>query len=175
MRRPYRVPLVISLPSFIVLATLLACGSSLLGPDFEDDFTLLSGCADVVFYAVDAADEVMLTFHVQGPIATAQASGDTTTTVYTLPDTAVTLIVEHGSSVSDATCDDVVINQGPQVDRTWSAGAGTATLTIRPGEQAWDARGDLTLDNVVFRDGDGHTVAVERMRWIDVSVGWLAG
>ncbi len=175
MRRLYRAPLAVSLPLTLALATLLSCGPSLLGPDFEDDFDHLSACGDVVFYAVDGADEVMLTFESPGPVASAQASGDTTTTVFTLPDSTVTLIVEQGSRVSDATCDDVLTHPGPRVDRTWRATAGTATVTIRPGEQAAYARGDLILDDVVFTDRDGNGISLERLRWLDVSVGWLPG
>lgn len=162
---------------FVVVGALVlaACSSDLLGPDFETRFAHQGGCGDVYFYAVDGADEVLLTFTTAGLVAAATASGDTTTTVLALPDAGVTLEVEVGRRISDAICDDVIENGGPRVDRTYRAVAGTATVTIRPGTDVWDARGDLVLEDVLLRDRDGHTVTVERLEWTDTPVGWLAG
>ncbi|MBT8337957.1 MAG: hypothetical protein KJO11_15225, partial [Gemmatimonadetes bacterium] len=133
-----------------------ACSTDLLGPDFVDDLDQLRSCADVFFFAIDDADRVMLTFSVAGPVAEAQAAGETTTTPFDLPDPDVTLIVEQGSRVSDAACDDVIENGGPVVDRTWSAIDGSATLTIRPGEGMVNNRADLELRDIVVRDGEGN-------------------
>lgn len=150
-----------------------ACGSDPLGPDFESRLSLMGGCGDVWFYAVDDADEVLLTFSTFGLIEA--AAGDTTTTTFDLPDDEVELMVEVGSQVSDAVCDDVIENDGPQVDHIYRAVAGAAVVTLRPMEEQWGARGDLRITDVVLRDGEGRTVVIEQMEWTDVFVGWLPG
>jgi hypothetical protein len=151
-----------------------ACSSSLIGPDFEDDLDQLRSCADVYFFAIDTADQVMLTFTVPGRVAAAQTAGETTTWTYTLPDPDVTLFVEQGSRVSDAACDDVIENGGPRIDRTWAAISGTATLTIRPGQGIVDNRADLELRDVIVHS-DGTQRRIERLDWVDVPVGWFPG
>jgi hypothetical protein len=159
-------------------AALLAaasCSSSLLDPDFADELDQFRACADVFFFAIDDADRVMLTFAVAGPVADAQAAGETTTTTFDLPDPDVALFVEQGSRVSDAACDDVIENGGPVIERTWTAIAGAATLTIRPGEGMVDNRADLQLRDIVVRDADGHVRTFSRLDWLDVSVGWFPG
>ena len=161
--------------SAVVATGLAACSTILLGPDFEDEFVTVGSCADVFFFAVDSVDQVMLTFSVQGLVAQARAASDTVTTTYDLPDGDVTLIVEQGSRISDAMCDDVIENGGPRVSRTWQAVAGRATVTIRPGEDMFDNRGDLVLEDVVFEDDEGHRRTVESLTWIDSSVGWFPG
>jgi hypothetical protein len=157
------------------LLILGACSSNLLGPDFETQFAHQGGCGDVFFFAVDGEDEVLMTFNTSGLVATATEVGDTTTTTFDLPDAEATLIVEVGSRISDAICDDVIENGGPRVDRTYRAMGGTATVTIRPSEDIYFARGDLVLEDVVLRDNDGHTVRLERLEWTDTGVGWLPG
>ncbi len=172
---------------FLVVPTLLAsCSTDLLGPGFERDFVHLGGCGDVYFYAVDAADRVLLTFSVDGVVAQARVAAETITTPFTLPHAEVLLRLEQGSRISDAICDDVIEQGGgPRVDRTWIAIAGTATVTIRPGNSPLDdqgddlapfhARGDLILDDVIFEDADGHRLTIDELKWDDVLVGWLPG
>jgi hypothetical protein len=156
---------------------LAACstGGDPLGPDFEQRFTRLSGCADVVFFAVDADDEVMLSFTADGLIAEARAAGTPVVTTLDLSRSAATLVVEQGARISDATCDDVIEGSGPRVLRSWSPVAGRATVTIRPGESGFDARGDLLLEDVVLEGRAGGGLVVERMEWVNVSVGWFPG
>jgi hypothetical protein len=36
-------------------------------------------------------------------------------------------------------------------------------------------RGDLLLENVVFSTGGGDDLTLERLEWVDVSVGWYPG
>lgn len=159
----------------LVLAGGIAAGcgdSDPLGPDFETRLSVLGGCGDVWFYAVDEADELLVTVSAPGLIEAAE--GDTTTTTFDLPDEGVELIVEAGSYISDAICDDV-IEHGPRVDRTWRAVAGQAVVTIRPDSESWGARADLRLTDVVVRDDEGHTAVIERLDWTDIFVGWLPG
>lgn len=165
MRRP-------TLLLLLILGGMSACGADPLGPDFETRLTEMGGCADIWFYAVDDADETLLTFSSHGLIEA--AAGDTITTTFQLPDDDVELMVETGSQISDAICDDVIENDGPQVDRTYRAVGGEAVVTVRPVDE-WGARGDLRLTDVVLRDSEGRTVVIEQLEWLDTFVGWLPG
>lgn len=157
-----------------ILVLLLGCESDLLGPDFGRRLTHFGGCADVIFFAVDSDDELMVTFSAEGLLATAREAGTETTTVIDFPSEDVVLKVEQGSRVSDATCDDVIENSGPRVERSWTAVSGTATVRMRP-EDSSGGRGDLVLEDVVFAAGGGDEVTLGRLEWLDVSVGWYPG
>ncbi|HEX9886433.1 MAG TPA: hypothetical protein VGA70_08100 [Longimicrobiales bacterium] len=157
------------------LAALAACSSDPLGPHFEQELTRRGGCADVVFFAVDADDERMLSFRADGLVAEARAAGEQVVTTFDLSQNAATLIVERGTRIADAMCDDVIENGGPRVRRTWVAVAGRAIVTVRPGPSEFAARADLRLEDIVLDDGDGDRVIVEEMDWVDVSVGWFPG
>ncbi len=158
----------------LVLLTTLGCESDLLGPGFTEELVHFGGCGDVVFYAVDSDDELMVTFVGSGLVAEAEQTGSEVSTVFELPAGDVELIVEQGSRVSDATCDDVIEGRGPRVERSWIATAGTATVRIRPGQDPSGARGDLVLEAVVFTSGDA-ALTVERLEWSNVGVGWYPG
>lgn len=160
--------------SLLLVAT-SSCESDPLGPDFADELTHFGGCGDVIFFAVDSDDEVMVTFRAEGLVAEAREAGRETSTVVELPSDEVELIVEQGSRISDATCDDVIENDGPRVQRTWTALSGTATVRIRPLPDPGGDRGDLVLEDVVFAWGDEAPITVERLEWEDVSVGWYPG
>jgi len=159
----------------LVVLTAFGCGSDLLGPTFEQGLTHLGGCADVVFFAVDDADETMVTFETAGLVAEAQAAGRETETVIALPAAGVRLIVGQGSRISDATCDDVIENGGPRVERIWMATSGTATVRIRPSGLGSGGRGDLILEDIVFSSDGEEPVTMDRLEWLDVSVGWFPG
>lgn len=160
----------------LILVVALGCGLDLLGPRFEQRLTHFSGCGDVIFFAVDADDEVMVTFSAQGLVAAARETGSETTTVVDLPSNDVELVIEQGARLSDATCDDVVVGAGPRIRRSWTATSGTATVRIRPLVGSSEGgRGDLVLEDVVFTSEDGDRVALERLEWLDISVGWLPG
>lgn len=161
-------------PLLILLVT-LGCGSDLLAPDFAQRLTQLGGCGDVIFFAVDPDDQVMVTFHMEGLVAAARNAETETSTVVVLPSDDVELILQRGSRVSDATCDDVIENSGPQIQQSWTARAGTATVRIRPEDDPSGTRGDLVLEDVLFGADDADDVALEHLEWTDVSVGWYAG
>lgn len=101
------------LPILILLVT-AGCGSHPLGPRFDQRFTHFGGCGDVVFFAVDSEDEVMVTFTATGLVAAAREAEAEASTVVELPSDDVALRVEQGSRISDATCDDedVVFTSG---------------------------------------------------------------
>ena len=157
-----------------LLLVTFACGSDLLGPDFGQRLTLFGGCGDVIFFAVDSADEVMVTFSAEGLVAAALEAGTEATTVVAFPSEDAELIVERGSRISDATCDDVIENSGPRVQRSWTAVSGTATVRIRALGASSGARGDLVLEDIVFSSG-GNEITLQRLEWLDVSVGWFPG
>lgn len=163
---------------FIVLALLLSCSCAShdpLGPDFHEELIRLGGCADVLFYAVDADDELMLSFRTDGLVEEARSAGEPRVTTFALPDATVELVLERGRRVSDVTCDDVVEQGGPRIDRTWSAISGTASVAVRPGAEVHDARADLVLEDVVLEGEGGARVEVPRMEWTDTPVGWFPG
>lgn len=152
------------------------CGLDLLEPHFDQRLTHFGGCGDVIFFAVDSDDEVMVTFTADGLVAAALGAGTEMTTVVEFPSDDVELKAEQGSRISDATCDDVIENAGPRIQRSWTATSGTATVRIRPAASSLDGgRGDLVLEDVVFTSEDGDEVALELLEWVDVSVGWYPG
>jgi hypothetical protein len=162
-----------SILTLLLLAS-AGCGSSPLSPRLARDLTHFGGCGDVIFFAVDDDDEVLVTFRADGLVAAARAAGVETTTVIELPSDEVELVIEAGSRISDATCDDVIENGGPRVLRSWTAASGTATVRIRPVDE-WSARGDLALEDVVFNSDGADDASVELLEWLDVSVGWFPG
>ena len=158
-----------------LLGVLAGCGPA-LPADFGDELGDGFGCGDVVFYAVDADDTILLRVYAEGLIAAAQEAGEETTTTFALPDEDVEVEVEVGGRISDAACDDVIENGGPRVDVTYVATGGTAVITVRPGAALEDARADLHLEDVVFEpEGGGETVTLDAFDVTDVSVGWFAG
>ena len=161
-------------PRILFALGLAACVPSLQA-GFEQELTDDGGCGDVVFYAHDDVDTVMLTLYAEGLVGEATDAGVASDFDFTLPDDGVELIVEVGSKISDATCDDVIENGGPRVRETWTATAGTASITILPGETEWDAHGSMHLESVEFENEGGATVTLPSFDIEDVAVGWLAG
>lgn len=159
----------------VLLVVTYGCGSDLLGPDFAQRLTRLGGCADVIFFAVDPDDEIMVTFRAEGLVAAAREAAIETSTVVTFPSDEAELVLEQGSRVSDATCDDVIESPGPRIQRSWTAASGTATVRIRPLEVPNGGRGDLVLEDVLFTSDDADDVTLDRLEWLDVSVGWYPG
>lgn len=156
-------------------AVIVGCGGTdPVGPNFHRELSSLGGCGDVVFYAVDADDRLMLSFRADGLVGEARAPGEPTVTTFQLPDPPAELILEQGTRVSDVMCDDVAENGGPQVQRTWTATAGSATVTVRLVPEPQNARADLLLEDVVL-ESDGDRVTLDRLEWTDTPVGWFPG
>jgi len=158
---------------FLLLAP--GCAPQLLESGFKEDLDRTGGCADVILFAVDADDEVMLHFSTveEGRVAEATTAGTPLEYAFTLPSDEIELEVRQGTQVSDITCDDVAENGGPDVVRTWMADGGEATLTLTPGGDLVEA--DLVLQEVTFLDEDGNTVGVDAFTVHAASVGWYAG
>lgn len=157
-----------------MLAT-VGCAAPLAG-DFESTLTEEGGCGDMFVYAVDAADEILLTVEADGPVAA--AAGEDAVVHYSLPDAGVAITVDVGSSISDAICDDVIENGGPDVQSTWTAVSGDVHLELTfPTDTAAgsDPTARVELTDVVVESEAGEQVTIEAFTWEDVLVGWLPG
>lgn len=165
------------------LATLLlALGAAGCAPalqeGFDEELTRKGACADMLFFAANAEGSIALSFTVPPLIEAFLASGDPEqSTAWTLPDRDVVAVVELGTRVDDALCDDVIENGGPQVAATYVPTQGSLTVRLRPGATAEDTRADLILTNAIFvRDVTGAgDVPVQRVEILDVIVGWFPG
>lgn len=157
------------------LLSLVGCrGIGPVGPEFEERLSTFGGCGDVFFYAVDDDDRLMLSFRADGVVQQARDAGEEVVAVFELPTAATDLVLEQGTAISDAMCDDVIENGGPQVGRRWEATAGTATVTVRPEPNGPGVRADLVLEDVVL-ESRRQQITMERLEWTDILVGWFAG
>ena len=160
---------------FFCAASLSGCEPTMPMDGFEESLTRTGGCGDLVLFAVDEDDEIMLRLDIAGLLP---ASTEPTTTEHVLPEEGLELVVEVGERVSDVTCDDAVENGGPQVERFYTATAGTAWITTRAGDGADPdiAYADLLLGDVVLEsEKDGEILVIESFAITDALVGWLAG
>jgi hypothetical protein len=158
---------------FLLLAP--GCALPILESGFQEDLDRTGGCADVILFAVDADDEVMLHFSTvdEGRVAEASVAGTPLEYAFTLPSDGIELEVRQGTQVSDITCDDVAENGGPDVLRRWTAEGGDLILTLTPGGDLVAA--DLVLQDVDFLDEDGNAVGIDVFTVHADSVGWFAG
>lgn len=164
----------------LVLSLLAACLPSPLDPDVESTLDPAgAGCGDTYVYTSDADDAVALFFEVDAR-ADEVCDGDAPlTTTYTLPDPAVSLVLQQGAHLTAGECLDYDPDVAVSVDRTWEAISGTATLVrtardgfpCEAGDSLYDAT--LTLTEVVFSDGDAQ-VTIEAFS-VTAQVGWYAG
>ena len=162
------------------LLLLVGCSTGdLLGPNLAVNLTTVGGCADVILFGVDDRDQLMLKVTAPPMVAYAQVTGEPVVAVYSLrPSFSVARVDVHvyqGSRVSDATCDDVIENGGPRVDRMWTAVKGSATLTARAEAGRSGATVDVLLEDVVLEAEDGEQHRLRRLEWHDIQVGWLPG
>ncbi|MCA9572626.1 MAG: hypothetical protein KC656_32520 [Myxococcales bacterium] len=159
---------------FRMLAIPLLSGCLAEPPDGEalaSALTTRGGCGDLVVYAASADHTLLLRVDAPGLVAEAREAGTSVFRTVTLPDPAVTVLLDQGGSVDDAICDDVIENGGPQVRRTLEAVSGTAMVTVRPDGEG---RADVQLTDVGL-EGDGGAVTLPAFSWTDVAVGWLPG
>ena len=153
----------------VSLAALVACGPT-VPEDLAAALTERGGCGDLIVYAYDTDDSLLLTVVVDGLVDAAQIAGEEQTTTHEIGDPGVQVGLDVGSRITDAICDDVIENGGPVVRRTLDATAGTIEVTVRPGDDAWGARADVDITGVVLEDA-----APLDLSWTDIAVGWLAG
>jgi hypothetical protein len=172
----------------LFLLTLLGCpsptpddsGLSPLDADFEAALEgPAGGCADVWMYAANDDNTVALFFQVGGVVQDACAAAAPSTFTYTLPDATVELRVEQGSDLTLNECNDVMDETGPEVARTWTASAGTASLLVEPTNTEYcdsdTTPATLTLTDVTFTADDGAGDVVIESLVISANVGWLPG
>lgn len=157
-------------PLLVVTAVVLSACVEPLPDDLAARLTRTGGCGDVVFFATDEDDTLMLIAEAPELVTEAVASGSTKTTDYIIPDESFSLQVHRGTRVSDTTCDDVAEQGGPDIRDTWAAEAGTATITIVPGATAEQSTGSLLIEDVIVDDA-----LISTFEIADVSVGWFAG
>jgi hypothetical protein len=154
-------------------------GGGGLSGDVAALLTTGSGCGDLILTVHDDPDRLLLAFQVSGPVAAAFTAGAPTTTTYTLPDAAVTLLVQGGERLGAGWCNDVVDDR-TQVRTTWTATAGAASLLVTPSGEATEfeqpAEGCLTLDGATFvvSEGSGNPIEVSHLEACG-RVGWLPG
>ncbi len=155
------------------------CDQTALEDGFGSSLAFQGGCSDMVLFARNAADTVQLYVSVNGVVSSANGAADTQVHSFLLPDPDITLNVNVGENLSDATCDDVVLGD-VSVAMTYLATGGTATLVIEPGEQdeeEWSQTGTatLTLSSVEFTDGNQCVMGLGDFSFEEVLVGWLPG
>jgi hypothetical protein len=141
------------------------------------ELTRTGGCADVVFYAKAADGTAFLQVGVRGLLEQALASGETEVTTITLPDAAASVRLQVGTMMTQP-CDDVVWPD-EIIEALYTPSAGTAVITIEPGDPSLPAyesrgRGTLELLDVVLRSGS-HELHIDDYAIEDVPVGWLPG
>lgn len=166
------------LPGFAAGTLILAAcgGGNLLLPELGADLTRFGGCGDVVLYATDEHDRVMVTFQAQGVVESARnAQEPETEVVLDLSTAAADVRIEHGERVGSTVCNDVIMPPGPRVDRVWTATAGSATLRLRPVSGSGGAFADLVLEGVVFSSDGAEDITLEELTWANVFVGWYPG
>ena len=94
------------------LFLMLAAGCASVEPqpaaevDPNADFTDAGGCGDLVVYAVNSADTVVLRIEAEG-LVEASGGADTTST-WSLPNLAVDVVLEVGDHVTGALCAEIV-------------------------------------------------------------------
>jgi hypothetical protein len=161
-----------------VLALFLAGCTPSLGENWADSLTEKDGCGDVFLYAANVDDTIMLSFQAADVVAAAGDAAKKQVVELAFPDEGVVLVVEQGTKVSDAACDDVIENGGPDVTKTWTATSGTGTLAITP---TFDKSGNLQtaaavleLSDIDFEDDAGEQTTLTSMN-IAAQVGWYPG
>src|SRR5688572_364738 len=82
-----------------------------------------------------------------------------------LPDDFAEVTVEVGKRISDAACDDLVINGGPKVQETWTAISGTVEATVVPSTEGGQPTVEIHLSEVVFESPRGKQVTLESFSW----------
>lgn len=146
-----------------------------LQPGFEDELDVISGCADVLVFAHDAADERGLRVYIdQGLVAAAIASGEPVHAELSATDPAVELEGRAGFSVTAIECNDV-IEPGIDIKENWLPSAGTVIIDVTPTDFDQATATVQLVDVVLHRAQPGPAPIVVNMTFSDVIVGWLPG
>lgn len=153
-------------------------GCTALYDGFAVELTAAGGCSDVLMYAQNAGATISVEFSTDGLVAAAMNSGLVTKTDFTLPIAAVGLIARTGSDLHNDLCTDF-IDVPPSVELTYTATAGSVSVTITPGAMPGDSSSATAeFKDVIWKlDGavDVPTVSMPSLVMKDVIVGWLPG
>lgn len=146
-----------------------------LQPGFEDELDAVGGCADVMIYAHDAADERGLVLHVdQGLFSEAIASGMPVHAELPATDPSVFLEGRAGFYVTTLECSDFIENE-PDIKENWLPTAGTVILDVVPVDASSASATAQLVDVELRRQQPGPAPIVVNVTWTDVNVGWLPG
>lgn len=151
-------------------------GGSTLEEGWEATLTRVGGCSDLLVYAVNESDTIMLTVQFARPLQGAGFVDMTDERDLPNPNAAVT--VASGERVSDLTCDDVVEGAGSVLIGGWAGGEGHLSLVVDYDESDTSALplADVTITGVRLRPTDGsEAVEMDDFAWTDVTVGWEPG
>ncbi|MCX4240645.1 hypothetical protein [Paraliomyxa miuraensis] len=145
-----------------------------LVPGFEGDLTEVSGCADVVVYAHDAADERGLVVSVDQGLAADAIAQDMPTHIE-LPATDPTVSIQGraGFDVTVNECNDVIVPD--DIKETWSPTAGTVIVDVTPDGMGGATATVQLVDVSLHRDQPGPAQIVVNFIFTDVPVAWLPG
>jgi hypothetical protein len=161
--------------ALLLAASLAGCSPATSLPGFPEDLVIVGGCGDVILFAANPDDTLLLEVRGSGLVALAEAAGEPSTFDFVLPSDELTVSVDVGERVSDATCDDAIVDEGPRVDQAYEASAGTVTLSIVPSSEATGAVGSAFLRDVQFPSGPSHLLLLDEFSIEEVAVGWLPG
>ena len=153
---------------FLILALATACSPPIQIDGFPEDLAIQGGCGDLVLFAVDDADTMLLTVTGEGFVAAAEATGEETTSLIDLSQEGLVVRLQTGTEVSAATCTDDIEGNGPVFDTEYEAGSGTATLTVQPAVGGV-AEASVLLEGLEFPVGS-HALLLERLELADVSL-----
>lgn len=178
----------------LLLAPLLACdldkdtgsddtaSEDTASEDAVPDLTTLTeagGCADIVFTLSSPDRDLVLVFSTfEGLTKDAYKAGEpvTVTVPLTTPDL---LILSEGNQAADFYCNDAFTDT-MVIDRTWSATAGTVSITLTSegidhGHGGLPATGSITIEDAILTSEDGgEPLSIDALSW-EASVGWLPG
>jgi hypothetical protein len=154
---------------------------------FSQDITFSSGCGDVYMYGSGpyGEGEVALFFQTadRWALEMYESGEDSWSEVFVLPTAAIDLTAQLGLDLTAYACNDVMQDE-PEVWRTYSAISGVATLNLTATSDEWSewnvpAHASLYLSDVVFAPSDGGPGAPvplgELLMAGDTNVGWFPG
>lgn len=156
-------------------------GTGPLEPGFESSFEYSGGCGDMLLYASNVEDTILMTFIIDGLSEQAHTQGGQVSETASLPDSRIQLEVRVGEKLSDTVCDDVA-EGGTHVDATYEAVTGSADILVVPEGSPTDyggypAKATVILSDIELQNLEDVTDIVElpSYSWSNVFIGWLPG
>jgi hypothetical protein len=166
----------------ILLVALMLPACSALAPGAVPKFNYAGGkaggCANISLYKGSADDREFLRVWTEEPKFKVPATGSETFDLARTPGLHVAVELWEKAPKFLPYCND--ISSEEKVRATWNATAGKVTIkNLGPVENAEGPfrryKVTVVLEGVVFEDGTGRKVTLEKETLADVVVGWLAG